>query len=281
MRSSDGCSVRQSMYSENARRPRPARRFWIVGASSSRLEALGLVADRLLVRLGMPSSIPIVRIGICAPRSPMKSKPFWPPDVLRPSSPCYAGDIGIGPNLKLAVPRQGIRSGPPDRRPHRRDAVVGLYAAEEPYPDQQLVHVHADAGELGRVYRPDAQPSTLAMKPSDLRLANWPPRACLGRIDGGAARRLSRLVDAAETGPGEVRWDRSCATSPRLPEEQSITNGAGNYATWVTPVPPLPRFATRWRRRLRLDGLRYARRCRRRCLFPDREVIASLGTAAS
>ncbi|WP_292229351.1 thiamine pyrophosphate-binding protein, partial [Mesorhizobium sp.] len=68
--------------------------------------------------------------------------------------PNYAGDVGIGINPKLA------------ERIKQADVVllIGGRLGEmpssdytllkSPYPDQALVHVHADAGELGRVYRP-------------------------------------------------------------------------------------------------------------------------------
>ena len=69
---------------------------------------------------------------------------------------------------------------------------------KSPYPDQTLVHVHPDAGELGRVYRPtlaiNASPAAFAEAFAGRKPAS---AAGLGRRDGDAARRLSRLVDAA------------------------------------------------------------------------------------
>ena len=77
MRSSDGCSARQSMYSAKTSP---------VGERAPRETSIGLPASvRRLASTrsrtaswsssGMPSSMPITRIGIWAPRSAMKSKP--------------------------------------------------------------------------------------------------------------------------------------------------------------------------------------------------------------
>src|SRR5690606_22532806 len=68
--------------------------------------------------------------------------------------PCYAGDVGIGPNPKLAtyikqadlVLLIGGRMG---EMPSSDYTLL-----KSPYPDQILVHVHPDPSELGRVYRP-------------------------------------------------------------------------------------------------------------------------------
>src|SRR5690606_11749549 len=66
----------------------------------------------------------------------------------------YAGDVGIGLNPKLAnaikqadlILLVGGRFG---EMPSSDYTLM-----KSPYPDQKLVHVHVDANELGRVYRP-------------------------------------------------------------------------------------------------------------------------------
>src|SRR5262249_17758825 len=71
-----------------------------------------------------------------------------------PLHPCYAGDLGIGPNPKLIA------------RVKSADLVVllggrlgelpsqGYTLFDIPGPQTKLVHVHPGAEELGRVYRP-------------------------------------------------------------------------------------------------------------------------------
>ncbi|TIX70255.1 MAG: thiamine pyrophosphate-binding protein, partial [Mesorhizobium sp.] len=68
--------------------------------------------------------------------------------------PNYAGDVGIGINPKLATAiKQAdlvlLIGGRMGEMPSSDYTLL-----KSPYPDQTLVHVHADAGELGRVYRP-------------------------------------------------------------------------------------------------------------------------------
>ena len=46
-----------------------------------------------------------------------------------PLHPCYAGDLGIGPNPKLLARVKGADLDPAGRRPARRDAVAELHAA--------------------------------------------------------------------------------------------------------------------------------------------------------
>jgi acetolactate synthase-1/2/3 large subunit len=66
----------------------------------------------------------------------------------------YAGDVGIGINPKLAARIKEadlilLVGGRMGEMPSSDYTLL-----KSPYPDQTLVHVHADANELGRVYRP-------------------------------------------------------------------------------------------------------------------------------
>src|SRR6185503_10653544 len=76
-------------------------------------------------------------------------------DLFDNRSPSYAGDVGIGINPKLAQRVReadvllviGARLG---------EMTTSAYTLlEVPQPRQKLVHVHAGAEELGRVYRPE------------------------------------------------------------------------------------------------------------------------------
>ena len=68
--------------------------------------------------------------------------------------PNYAGDVGIGPNPKLAQRVKEadlliLAGGRLSEMPSSSYTLVNI-----PTPKQQLVHVHAGAEELGRVYQP-------------------------------------------------------------------------------------------------------------------------------
>ena len=146
----------------------------------------------------------------------------------------YAGDVGIGINPKLAA--------------LVRDADVLLVIGERlgeittsgytllavPTPTQALIHVHPGAEELGRVYQP-----TLAI--------NATPGSFLAAIAAlplpAAQRRRETLMNARADYeawqapclvPGRVDlWNIAQWLGAHLPEDAIVTNGAGNYATWM------------------------------------------------
>ena len=172
----------------------------------------------------------------------------------------YAGDVGIGVNPKLAkaikeadlVLLVGGRFG---EMPSSDYTLL-----KSPYPDQKLVHVHADADELGRVYRPtlaiNASPAAFVEAFARRKPAAAPAWA---RDRQDAARRLSRLVDAAAhrsgrrpDGPDHELAGKGPAgrRDPHQRRRQLRHLGA--------PLPPLPPLRHAGRADLRLDGLRHA-----------------------
>jgi acetolactate synthase-1/2/3 large subunit len=144
----------------------------------------------------------------------------------------YAGDVGIGINAPLAqrireadlILAVGVRLG---------EMTTGGYRLiEAPSPRQRLVHIHAGAEELGRVYQP-----TLA-----LQCAMACVGSALGAIEPPASRSPSRAAEAhAEYLASQVSspvepMDLAAVvrTIERFAPEGAIyTNGAGNYAGWL------------------------------------------------
>ena len=98
-------------------------------------------------------------------------------------------------------------------------------------PAQTLIHVHPGADELGRVYQPAL---AIAATPGAFlaALADALPR----RTVRAARRRACRLprVAGAAAGSGRARplADRAWLDE-RLPDDAILTNGAGNYSTWL------------------------------------------------
>jgi acetolactate synthase-1/2/3 large subunit len=146
----------------------------------------------------------------------------------------YAGEIGIGPNPRLRdriagadlVLLLGARMG---EMPSQ-----GYTLLDVPVPRQRLVHVHADAAELGRVYAPalgiHAAPRTFAASleavqpPGTIR---WAGAAAAARADYLAWTEHPPAV------PGPVDLGRIvCWLRDRLPADAIVANGAGNYAIW-------------------------------------------------
>src|SRR5205085_5043341 len=75
-------------------------------------------------------------------------------DLFDNRSPNYAGDVGIGINPKLAQ-RVNDADVVLVIGPRLGEMTTSAYTLlEAPVPRQTLIHVHAGAEELGRVYRP-------------------------------------------------------------------------------------------------------------------------------
>ncbi|WP_048648104.1 thiamine pyrophosphate-binding protein [Nitratireductor soli] len=192
--------------------------------------------------------------------------------------PCYAGDVGIGPSPTLAdAVRQAdlllLVGGRFSEMPSSDYTLM-----KSPYPEQKLVHVHADADELGRVYRP-----TLAINASAAAFAE----AFAALPAGGSpwSAETKRLHEAyldwstpPQTGPGDVQMGPIMAyLETVLPEDAIITNGAGNYATWVHRFHRFRRFATQGAPTSGSMGYGTPGAVAAKALFPERQVIAFAG----
>jgi len=193
--------------------------------------------------------------------------------------PCYAGDVGIGINPALAHEISSsdlvmLVGGRFSEMPSS-----GYTLLDVPFPSQPLVHVHADSGELGRVYRPalaiNADPASFAEALAELDIEVTPIRA--GRV----ARMHEEYLHWStppETGPGDVHmgpiitWLRD-----NLPEDAILTNGAGNYATWVHRYIRFRKFATQAAPASGSMGYGVPAAVAAKQAFPERLVVAFAG----
>ena len=146
----------------------------------------------------------------------------------------YAGDVGIGINPKLAarvrdadlVLALGVRLG---------EMTTGGYSLlAAPRPTQKLVHLHAGAEELGRVYAADLLlQCSLAVAGQALATLE-PPVAVLPWQDWAAAARAD--YEANQIAPAVAPLDMAqvVKTVQRLaPADTVYTNGAGNFSAWL------------------------------------------------
>jgi len=193
--------------------------------------------------------------------------------------PCYAGDIGIGPNPKIAsyikqadlVLLIGGRFG---EMPSSDYTLL-----KSPYPDQTLVHVHADANELGRVYRPtvaiNASPAAFAAA-----FAKTAPKAPPA-WEGDTERLHAAYLDWStppETSPGSVAMGPIMTyLESVLPDDAIFTNGAGNYSTWVHRFHRFRRYGTQAAPTSGSMGYGTPAAVAAKQLFPERDVIAFAG----
>ncbi|HXV24801.1 MAG TPA: thiamine pyrophosphate-binding protein [Alphaproteobacteria bacterium] len=147
---------------------------------------------------------------------------------------CYAGDVGVGLNPKLAERIKNadllITVGP-----RLGEMTTSEYSlAEIPRPKQALVHVYPGAEELGRVYQADLPivagiaefaAAARALEPVDS--SAWSKECQQAHADyldwlGGGSS--PGLVDMVEI----MKFLRE-----RLPADAILTNGAGNYTVWA------------------------------------------------
>jgi acetolactate synthase-1/2/3 large subunit len=148
--------------------------------------------------------------------------------------PLYAGDVGIGINPLLAARiKQSdliIAIGP-----RLGEMTSGGYTLfEVPKPKQKLIHIHASAEELNRVYQADlAINATMNAAARSLEVLSAPVAvAWEAWAQACHADYLSNLVPQAL--PGHMDMPAVVAIMQKhLPQDTVLTNGAGNFASWV------------------------------------------------
>ncbi len=149
--------------------------------------------------------------------------------------PNYAGELALGVNPKLRARVEAadlllLVGGRMAEVPSQGYELLAI-----PTPRQALVHVHADAEELGRVYHPalaiHASPVAFAAALESLQPPNAIPWSEATRAANGEFR---AFTDVAPNNPGAVQigeimlWLRE-----RLPRDAILANGAGNSMIWV------------------------------------------------
>lgn len=148
--------------------------------------------------------------------------------------PQYAGDIGIGINPKLAqrvkdcdlVLAIGPRLG---------EMTTGGYTLlQAPRSAQKLVHIHASAEELNRVYQADlainatmnaaARSLEVLTAPTSLPWEEWTQAANADYMENLQPQEL----------PGDIDMPAIVGLLQKhLPADAVVTNGAGNFASWM------------------------------------------------
>ncbi len=155
-------------------------------------------------------------------------------DRLDNDHPNYAGDLGVGMNPKLAARLQaadvilalGTRMG---------DIPTGGYELFDPArPHARLIHIHADAGELNRVFPADPGIALPAPAMMAALAGAVPPNARPWDDWTRQARADYEGWQVPKPTPGAVRMEAVVGWMARhLPPDAIITNGAGNYAAFL------------------------------------------------
>jgi len=156
--------------------------------------------------------------------------------------PQYAGDVGIGINPALA------------KRVRESDLIIaigprlgemttgGYTLLQAPKATQTLVHIHASAEELNRVYQADlaihasmraaARSLEVLTAPVDVPWEAW-TQACNADYQANLVPSVIKDLPA-DTVRGLVDMPSVIATLQKhLPPDAVLTNGAGNFASWL------------------------------------------------
>ncbi len=155
-------------------------------------------------------------------------------DLFDNRHPNYIGDVGIGINPKLAerVRDADVLLVIGERLGEMTTSGYTLLAA--PTPSQALIHVHPGADELGRVYQPAiaiaATPGAFLDAMGTLPLPGAAARAEATKVAHGDYEDWQKPRPV----PGAVdMWNIAQWLDVNLPEDAIVTNGAGNYSTWM------------------------------------------------
>jgi acetolactate synthase-1/2/3 large subunit len=193
--------------------------------------------------------------------------------------PCYAGDLGIGPNPKLLARIKSadlvvLIGGRLGELPSQRYTLFDI-----PAPQQTLVHVHPGAEELGRVYRPHlavhAAPTAFAASLEGLQPPNeipWRDATKEAHADYLAWTEQPAAV------PGPVNMGEIVAAlRARLPADAFICNGAGNFSIWVHRYYRYRHYGTQVAPISGSMGYGVPAALAMKRLHPDRTVVAFAG----
>ncbi|QJF52371.1 thiamine pyrophosphate-binding protein [Roseobacter ponti] len=197
-------------------------------------------------------------------------------DYLDNRHPNYVGDVGIGINPALAemvreadvILALGARLG--------EMTTSGYSLLTPPVPDQQLIHIHADPSEIGRVYRPAlavvARPGPVIQQLLDL---------ATDRDGGDRLTRARASYDAwqePQETPGALKMEEVIAhLNAVLPDDAILTNGAGNYSAWLHRYYRYRGWRTQLAPTSGSMGYGLPAAIAARLQHPDREVICLAG----
>ncbi len=199
-------------------------------------------------------------------------------DLFDNAHPQYAGDVGIGINPRLAARIKDadlvIALGP--RLGEMTTGGYGLINA--PVPAQKLVHIHAGAEELGRVYQADLMINA-GMVAMARALAKMPRVTAAGVEQQAAAAHADYLSwQERKEIPGAVQmWEVMQQLEQVMPADAIYTNGAGNYSSWVHRFHRYRGFRTQLAPTSGAMGYGVPAAIGAKALLPDRTVVAFAG----
>ena len=193
---------------------------------------------------------------------------------------CYAGDLGLGANPRLlARIREAdlvlLVGGRLSEVPSQGYELLAI-----PTPATALVHVFADAGEFGKLYRAaqsiHATPQAFAEAVAALKPATLP--TWQGETEAAHADYLRWSDPAPIRIPGALQMGAVMQhLRDALPHDTIFCNGAGNFATWVHRFWPFRAYASQLAPTSGSMGYGLPAGVGAKRLWPEREVVVFAG----
>ena len=193
--------------------------------------------------------------------------------------PCYAGDMGIGPNPKLLARVKGADLVLLIGGRLSEMATQGYTLLDIPEPQMKLVHVHPgprnSAASIIPTLAINAAPTAFCSALEGLQPPNeiaWQGEAAMAHADYLA------WSEKATPQPGAVNlgeilvWLRE-----NLTPEAIITNGAGNFAGWIHRFYRFRKYATHVAPTSGSMGYGFPAAVAMKLLHPDRDVVCIAG----
>lgn len=154
-------------------------------------------------------------------------------DYMNNEHPNFVGHLGIGADptlLKMLGETDWLFVAGPRLGEMTTDGYTRL---EVPVPGMHLIHAHAGAEEIGRVYQP-AQGINASAGPLMAALRDMDPIAGHPWLEWTKnARQSYEAFSTPKPTKGDLRLDEIYAwLKTRIPAEAVLCNGAGNYAGW-------------------------------------------------
>lgn len=192
--------------------------------------------------------------------------------------PNYVGDVGIAINPALAeriknadlILCVGARLG--------EMTTSGYTLFNSPFPDQTLIMVHSGAENVGHVYRPEiaitSSMKNMARLLKDLPAAKnpaWKQWCRKARADYEAWN--SPIPTVGDVDLGAIYDHLRTA----MPDDAILTNGAGNYATWLHRFLPYKTFPSQLAPTSGAMGYGLPAAVAAKSICPDRPVVCFAG----
>ena len=199
-------------------------------------------------------------------------------DYLDNRHPCYIGDVGIGINPALAervssadvILALGTRLG--------EMTTSGYTLLTPPVPSQQLIHVHADPSEIGRVYHPTLAVTANAGEFAMQLAAAAPKNTRLDASLVAAARSDYESWQKPVETPGSLKMEQVIThLNEVLDDDAILTNGAGNYSAWLHRYYRYRGWRTQLAPTSGSMGYGLPAAIAAKLAYPDRDVICMAG----